>query len=199
MLRRIRSALKLQQKNIHFLRYMFVSLSLLSSVRYGVTANITAFHAVARGSIPRTGICTQHCVIFFICLCYTKALQILTPIGCFVFYSRLRCLKMFLYHTGKFLSFFSSTSVPLFWIIRNTRAFVDWKLWPSFSCITCIGVCVRRSYGTLSESFTLHSGLHGLEGLFKYWVPCRRGYIILQFKMGSIAENDIRYTPFDQE
>ena len=25
-------------------------------IRYGVTANITAFHAVARGSIPRTGI-----------------------------------------------------------------------------------------------------------------------------------------------
>ena len=24
-------------------------------LRYGVTANITAFHAVARGSIPRTG------------------------------------------------------------------------------------------------------------------------------------------------
>ena len=25
-------------------------------VRYGVTANITAFHAVARGSIPRIGV-----------------------------------------------------------------------------------------------------------------------------------------------
>ena len=28
----------------------------LNIIRYGVTANITAFHAVARGSIPRTGI-----------------------------------------------------------------------------------------------------------------------------------------------
>ena len=26
-------------------------------IRYGVTANITAFHAVARGSIPRIGTC----------------------------------------------------------------------------------------------------------------------------------------------
>ena len=31
-----------------------VALEIPPTVRYGVTANITAFHAVARGSIPRT-------------------------------------------------------------------------------------------------------------------------------------------------
>ena len=29
--------------------------SALPTIRYGVTANIIAFHAIARGSIPRTG------------------------------------------------------------------------------------------------------------------------------------------------
>ncbi len=29
-------------------------IGVMLSVEYGVTANITAFHAVARGSIPRT-------------------------------------------------------------------------------------------------------------------------------------------------
>ena len=35
-------------------------------VRYGVTANITAFHAVARGSIPRTGICFKRQKFFLL-------------------------------------------------------------------------------------------------------------------------------------
>ena len=127
MLRRVRSdAVKALTKKIHFLRYIFISLSLLSSIRYGVTANITAFHAVARGSIPRTGICPQHCVIFLICLCYTKALQILTPIGGFVFYSRLRCLKMFLYMTP-----------ASFWFYQCTT-FLDHPKYPGFCRLKAI-------------------------------------------------------------
>ena len=42
-------------KKIHLNVYI-CNVVQLFVVRYGVTANITAFHAVARGSIPRTGI-----------------------------------------------------------------------------------------------------------------------------------------------
>ena len=35
---------------------MYVHTSILFNIRYGVTANIAAFHAAARGSIPRIGV-----------------------------------------------------------------------------------------------------------------------------------------------